>query len=92
MAKDKLWEKAKKDFPCDPALCEIHYARLKIQEQTKGVSDGEYIGFIKMKAKKLLKNDSIRHIATDIKKIKSGKELQKSKIKIGIMLKEEDLW
>jgi len=54
MAKDELWEKVKKDFPCDPALREVHYARLKIQEQTKGLSDREYIEFIKMKAKKVL--------------------------------------
>ena len=27
---DKLWEKVKRDFPYDPALQEVHYARLKI--------------------------------------------------------------
>ena len=54
MKKDKLWEKVKRDFPCDPALREVHYARLKIQEQTKGMSEQEYIKFIKMKAKKVI--------------------------------------
>ena len=37
--KDELWEKVKKDFPCDPALQEVPYALLKIHEQTKGMSD-----------------------------------------------------
>jgi len=53
--KDKLWEKVKKDFPRDPALQEVHYARLKIHEQTKGMSDQEFVKFIRMKAEKLLK-------------------------------------
>lgn len=52
--KDKLWEKVKKDFPHDPALQEVHYARLKIHEQTKGMTLQEYIDYIKMKAKKLV--------------------------------------
>ncbi len=52
--KDKLWEKVKKDFPCDPALQEVHYARLKIHEQTKGMSDQEFVEFIKTKAKKVI--------------------------------------
>ena len=43
--KDKLWEKVEKDFPCDPALQKVHYARLKIHEQTKGMSDQEF-GFL----------------------------------------------
>jgi hypothetical protein len=30
--KDELREKVKRDFPCDPALQEVHYARLKIHE------------------------------------------------------------
>ncbi|MGQ9723333.1 MAG: hypothetical protein ACUVXA_18675 [Candidatus Jordarchaeum sp.] len=37
--KDKLWEKVKKDFLSDPALQEVHYARLKIHEQTEGMTD-----------------------------------------------------
>lgn len=53
--KDKLWEKVKKDFPRDPALQEVHYARLKIHEQTKEMSDQEFVKFIRMKAEKLLK-------------------------------------
>lgn len=52
--KDELLEKVKKDFPCDPALQEVHYARLKIHEQTKGMSGQEYIEFIRMKAKKVI--------------------------------------
>jgi len=53
--KDKLWEKVEKDFPCDPALQEVHYARLKLHEQTKGMSDQEFVRFIRMKAKKVIK-------------------------------------
>ncbi|NVM56443.1 MAG: hypothetical protein HWN66_22285 [Candidatus Helarchaeota archaeon] len=52
--KDEIWEKVKRDFTNDPALQEVHYARLKIHEQTKDMSDEEYIEFIKMKAKKLI--------------------------------------
>ncbi len=52
--KDMLWEKAKKDFPYDHALQEVHYARLKIHEETKGMSDQEYIAFIKKKARKVI--------------------------------------
>ncbi len=58
-AKDELLEKVKRDFPCDPALQEVHYARLKIHEQTKGMSDQEYVEFIRMKAKKVMGRDSI---------------------------------
>ena len=57
--KDKLWEKVERDFPCDPALQEVHYARLKIREQTKGMSDLEYVEFIRMKAKKVIGGDNI---------------------------------
>lgn len=52
--KDKLWEMVKKDFPNDPALQEVHYARLKIHEQTKGFSKEKYIEYIKEKAKELI--------------------------------------
>ncbi len=31
----KIWEKVKEDIPCDPALQEVHYARLDIHEHTK---------------------------------------------------------
>lgn len=51
--KDELWEKVKRDFPYDPALQEVHYARLKIHEQTKNMSDQEYVEFIRMKARRV---------------------------------------
>jgi hypothetical protein len=57
--KDELWEKVKEDFPCDPALQEVHYARLKIRQQTEGMSDQEYIRFIRMKAKKVIEGYSV---------------------------------
>ena len=41
--KDKLLEEVKKEFPNDPALQEVHYARLKIREETKGMSTEEYL-------------------------------------------------
>jgi len=50
--RDKLWDKAVKDFPGDPALQEVHYARLKIHEETRGMSDEEFVHFIKDQAKK----------------------------------------
>jgi len=53
--KDRLWEKAKKDFPHNPALQEVHYARLIIHEETKGMSPKEFVKYIKNMAKKLLK-------------------------------------
>jgi len=40
--KDKLWEKVKKDFHCDPALQEVYYARMKIHKQTEGMSDKDF--------------------------------------------------
>lgn len=49
--KDELWEKVVKDFPRDPALQEVHYARLKIHEQTQGMSREELVEFIKRQAK-----------------------------------------
>ena len=33
---------------------EVHYAQLKIHEQTKGMSDQEFVRFIKMKAEKVI--------------------------------------
>ena len=57
--KDKLWEKVKMDFPCDPALQEVHYARLKIHEKTKRMSEKEYLEFFKEKARKLT---AVKHI------------------------------
>jgi hypothetical protein len=52
---DKLWEKVNKDFPNDPALQQVHYARLKIHEQTKDMTFKELIEYIKKKAQKVLK-------------------------------------
>ncbi|PIU17877.1 MAG: hypothetical protein COT16_03875 [Elusimicrobia bacterium CG08_land_8_20_14_0_20_44_26] len=52
--KDALWEKVEKVFPKDPALQELHYARLKIHEQTKGMSHVEFVKYIKAKAEKVL--------------------------------------
>jgi hypothetical protein len=52
--KDKLWEKVKKDFPKDPALQQVHYARLRIHEETKGMTSKEFVKYIKAKAKKVL--------------------------------------
>ena len=49
--KDKLWEKVKKDFPNDPALQEVHYARLKIREETKNMSSKQFIEYIRENAK-----------------------------------------
>lgn len=57
--KDESWEKIKRDFPKDPALQEVHYARLKIHEETKGMSSAEFIKYIKDKAKKVLEQDSL---------------------------------
>ena len=53
--KDVLWEKANKDFPKDPALREVHYARLKIHEETKGMTDKEFVNYIKVKSKNVIK-------------------------------------
>jgi len=41
MKRNKLWEKVKRDFPQDPALRQVHYARLKIHEETKGMTPDE---------------------------------------------------
>jgi len=48
------WEKVKRDFPQDPALQQVHYARLKIHEETKGTTPKEYVKYIKEKAKTIL--------------------------------------
>ena len=56
--KDKLWEKVKKDFPNDPALQEVHYARLKIHEETKGMTSEEFLRYIKLKAEKVLREET----------------------------------
>ncbi len=56
--KDELWEKVKKDFPEDPALQEVHYARLKIHEETKGMKPEDFLKYIKEKANKVLGKDA----------------------------------
>jgi hypothetical protein len=53
--KDRLWEKVTKDFPKDPALREVHYARLRIHEETKGMTPEEFVRYIKARAKKVLR-------------------------------------
>jgi len=58
--KDKLWEQVQKEFPCDPVLKEVHYARLKIHEQTIGMSDKEFVEFIKLKAKNQIETNSLQ--------------------------------
>ena len=50
--RDKLWDKTVRDFPGDPALQEVHYARLKIHEETRGMSNDEFVEFIRAQAKK----------------------------------------
>jgi hypothetical protein len=52
--RDKLWQKVKKDFPKNPTLQEVHYARLKIHEETKGMSPEEFVRYIKTEARKVL--------------------------------------
>jgi len=52
---NKLWKKVKKDFPKNPVLQEVHYARLKIHEETKGMSDKEFISYIRREAEKVIK-------------------------------------
>jgi hypothetical protein len=48
-----MWEKAKRDFPNDPALQQVHYARLKIHSNTKGMSREDFIKYIKAKARRI---------------------------------------
>jgi len=49
--RDEFWEKAQRDFPEDPALQQVHCARLRISEKTRGMSDEEFVEFIKAQAK-----------------------------------------
>ena len=62
--KDKLWEKVKNDFPGDPALQEVHYARLKIHEETKEMTAQEFVDYIKIKAAKVLGEKEGREVGT----------------------------
>jgi len=58
--KDKLWEKVRKDFPKDPALQEVHYARLRIHEETKGMTPEDFVKYIKAKAHKVLEKNKAK--------------------------------
>ena len=49
--RDELWEKVQRDFPEDPALQQVHYARLRISEKTRGMSDEEFVEFIRAQAR-----------------------------------------
>lgn len=54
---DHLWQKAKTDFPADPALQEVHYARLRIHEATRGMTPKEFVSYIKASARKVLQRE-----------------------------------
>lgn len=43
----KLWEEVKREFPADPALQEVHFARLYIDELTKDMSSEKRRKFIR---------------------------------------------
>jgi len=43
----KLWEEVKREFPADPALQEVHFARLYIDELTRDMSSEKRRNFIK---------------------------------------------
>lgn len=47
----KLWEEVKREFPADPALQEVHFARLYIDELTKDMSSEKRREFIKTLAR-----------------------------------------
>ena len=49
--KAKLWEEVKREFPADPALQEVHFARLYIDELTKDMPSEKRRKFIKALAK-----------------------------------------
>jgi len=52
--RDVLWKKVQRDFPNDRALQEVHYARLRIHEKTKGMTPAQFLEYIKARAKKVL--------------------------------------
>ena len=47
----RLWEEVKREFPADPALQEVHFARLYIDELTKDMSPEKRRKFIKALAR-----------------------------------------
>jgi hypothetical protein len=47
----KLWEEVKREFPADPALQEVHFARLYIDELTKDMPSVKRRKFIKALAR-----------------------------------------
>jgi len=49
----KLWEEVKMEFPADPALQEVHFARLYIDELTKDMSSEKRRKFIKALAREV---------------------------------------
>lgn len=49
----KLWEEVKREFPADPALQEVHFARLYIDELTKDFSSEKRRKFIKALAREV---------------------------------------
>lgn len=51
--KTRLWEEVKREFPADPALQEVHYARLSIDEVTKDMSCEKRREFVKALAKRV---------------------------------------
>lgn len=51
--KVRLWEEVKREFPADPALQEVHYARLYIDEVTKDMSSEKRREFVKALARKV---------------------------------------
>jgi CRISPR/Cas system-associated protein Cas10 (large subunit of type III CRISPR-Cas system) len=51
--KVRLREEVKREFPADPALQEVHYARLFIDELTKDMSSEKRREFVKVLAKKV---------------------------------------
>lgn len=51
--KARLWEEVKREFPADPALQEVHFARLYIDELTKDMSSEKRRKFIKALARKV---------------------------------------
>ena len=49
----KLWEEVKREFPADPALQDVHFSRLYIDELTKDMSPEKRRKFIKALAREV---------------------------------------